>query len=81
MATSTTPQPYTADRPENSTTSVDANVLVRGVGDVGSAVAAVLFHAGYRVALHDEPGPSVPFCSHEATVERNGYAVGGPGVA
>ena len=24
MATSTTPQPYTADRPENSTTSVDA---------------------------------------------------------
>ena len=29
MATSTTPQPYTADRPENSTTSVDAN---RSVG-------------------------------------------------
>src|ERR1700738_1838730 len=28
MATSTTPQPYTADRPENSTTSVDANVTV-----------------------------------------------------
>jgi len=25
MATSTTPQPYTADRPKNSTTSVDAN--------------------------------------------------------
>ena len=25
MATSTTPQPYTAERPENSTTSVDAN--------------------------------------------------------
>src|SRR5437764_9064275 len=25
MATSTTPQPYTADRPENSTTTVDAN--------------------------------------------------------
>jgi hypothetical protein len=25
MATATTPQPYTADRPENSTTSVDAN--------------------------------------------------------
>jgi xanthine dehydrogenase accessory factor len=35
-------------------------VLVRGVGDVGSAVAAVLFHAGYRVALHDEPGPTTP---------------------
>src|SRR6202030_3848301 len=28
MATSTTPQPYTADRPENSTTSVDANLSV-----------------------------------------------------
>jgi len=26
MATSTTPQPYTAGRPENSTTSVDANI-------------------------------------------------------
>ena len=25
MATSNTPQTYTADRPENSTTSVDAN--------------------------------------------------------
>jgi xanthine dehydrogenase accessory factor len=35
-----------------------APVLVRGVGDVGSAVAAVLFHAGYRVALHDEPAPA-----------------------
>lgn len=32
-------------------------VLVRGVGDVGSAVAVVLFRAGYRVALHDEPAP------------------------
>jgi len=29
MATSTTPQPYTADRPENSTTSVDANPKLR----------------------------------------------------
>src|SRR5438270_6010374 len=29
MATSTTPQPYTADRPENSTTSVDANTSIR----------------------------------------------------
>jgi xanthine dehydrogenase accessory factor len=35
-------------------------VLVRGVGDVGSAVAAVLFRAGYRVALHDEPAPATP---------------------
>jgi xanthine dehydrogenase accessory factor len=35
-------------------------VLVRGVGDVGSAVAAVLFRARYAVALHDEPGPVAP---------------------
>jgi xanthine dehydrogenase accessory factor len=37
-----------------------APVLVRGVGDVGSAVAAVLFRAGYKVALHDEPAPAAP---------------------
>jgi len=37
-----------------------APVLVRGVGDVGSAVAAVLFSAGYPVALHDEPAPTAP---------------------
>jgi xanthine dehydrogenase accessory factor len=35
-------------------------VLIRGVGDVGSAVAAVLFRAGYQVALHDEPAPATP---------------------
>jgi len=35
-------------------------VLVRGVGDVGSAVAVVLFRAGYSVALHDEPAPATP---------------------
>ena len=35
-------------------------VLVRGVGDVGSAVAAVLFRAGYAVALHDAPAPAAP---------------------
>jgi xanthine dehydrogenase accessory factor len=34
--------------------------LVRGVGDVGSAVAAVLFRAGYAVALHDELAPATP---------------------
>src|SRR5438309_10018195 len=38
MATSTTPQPYTADRPENSTTSVDANS-----GQYGAAKAALIF--------------------------------------
>jgi xanthine dehydrogenase accessory factor len=37
-----------------------ASVLVRGVGDVGSAVAAVLSRAGYSVALHDEPAPATP---------------------
>jgi xanthine dehydrogenase accessory factor len=35
-------------------------VLVRGVGDVGSAVAVVLFRAGYRVALHDDDAPVTP---------------------
>jgi xanthine dehydrogenase accessory factor len=35
-------------------------VLVRGAGDVGSAVAVVLFRAGYAVALHDEPAPTAP---------------------
>jgi xanthine dehydrogenase accessory factor len=33
-------------------------VLVRGAGDVGSAVAVVLFRAGYTVALHDDPAPT-----------------------
>jgi xanthine dehydrogenase accessory factor len=35
-------------------------VLVRGVGDVGSAIAVALFRAGYAVALHDEPAPVTP---------------------
>jgi dipeptide/tripeptide permease len=37
MATSTTPQPHTADRPENSTTTVDANF-----GNVGPAANGAL---------------------------------------
>lgn len=37
-----------------------APMLVRGVGDVGSAVSIVLFRAGYAVALHDEPQPATP---------------------
>ncbi|MBR0644968.1 xanthine dehydrogenase, partial [Plastoroseomonas hellenica] len=37
-----------------------APVLVRGVGDVGSAVAVGLLRAGYRVALHDGPAPTTP---------------------
>jgi xanthine dehydrogenase accessory factor len=32
--------------------------LVRGVGDVGSAVAHILRRAGYAVALHDGPAPT-----------------------
>jgi xanthine dehydrogenase accessory factor len=35
-------------------------VLIRGLGDVGSAVAIVVFRAGYRVALHDVPAPATP---------------------
>lgn len=34
-------------------------VLVRGVGDVGSAVAHALFLAGYAVVIHDEPTPTI----------------------
>ncbi|MGE3711375.1 MAG: hypothetical protein AB7G35_17090 [Hyphomicrobiaceae bacterium] len=37
-----------------------ATVLVRGVGDVGSAVAISLLRAGYSVAIHDEPTPAAP---------------------
>jgi len=32
--------------------------LIRGTGDVGSAVAHALFRAGYRVLLHDEAAPA-----------------------
>lgn len=35
-------------------------ILVRGVGDVGSAVAVILHRAGYAVALHDEPATPTP---------------------
>lgn len=33
-------------------------VVVRGLGDVGSATAHVLFGAGYAVVLHDDPAPA-----------------------
>jgi xanthine dehydrogenase accessory factor len=33
-------------------------VLVRGAGDVGSAVAHRLFGAGYGVVVHEEPEPT-----------------------
>ncbi len=37
---------------------MELTVLIRGSGDVGSAVAHRLFEEGYRVALHDRPRPS-----------------------
>jgi xanthine dehydrogenase accessory factor len=33
-------------------------VLVRGIGDVGSAVAHALFRSGHRVIVHDGPAPT-----------------------
>lgn len=33
-------------------------ILIRGSGDIGSAVAHVLFHAGFAVVLHDQPQPT-----------------------
>ncbi len=33
-------------------------VLVRGTGDVGSAVALRLFTSGYAVVMHDDPAPT-----------------------
>lgn len=33
-------------------------VLVRGVGDIGSAVAHRLFSEGYAVVIHDDPKPT-----------------------
>lgn len=35
-------------------------VLVRGSGDVGSAVAHVLFRAGHGVVVHDDDAPAAP---------------------
>ena len=37
-----------------------AVVVVRGIGDVGSAVAHRLFQAGYRVWISDDPAPAAP---------------------
>jgi xanthine dehydrogenase accessory factor len=37
-------------------------VLVPGAGDIGSAIAVLLFKAGYAVALHDEPAPATSRC-------------------
>ncbi len=35
-----------------------ARCLVRGAGDVGSAVAHALFRAGHAVVIHDDPAPT-----------------------
>jgi len=35
-------------------------VVIRGSGDVGSAVAHRLFRAGYPVVIHDGPAPAAP---------------------
>lgn len=35
-------------------------VLVRGTGDVASAIALRLFRAGYQVLMHDGPEPTAP---------------------
>jgi xanthine dehydrogenase accessory factor len=37
-----------------------APVLVRGAGDVGSAIVVILHRAGYAVALHDESTTTTP---------------------
>jgi xanthine dehydrogenase accessory factor len=37
-----------------------ATVIVRGTGDVGSAVAHLLYRAGYTVVLQDTPRPAYP---------------------
>jgi xanthine dehydrogenase accessory factor len=34
------------------------SVLVRGIGDIGSAVAHRLFRAGHRVVIHDVASPA-----------------------
>ena len=34
------------------------NILVRGSGDVASAVGHILFEAGYKIFVHDSPQPS-----------------------
>lgn len=33
-------------------------VIVRGIGDIGSAVAHLLFREGYGVVIHDDPRPA-----------------------
>lgn len=37
---------------------MECRILVRGSGDIGSAVAHALFRAGYAVVIHDNPLPT-----------------------
>ena len=37
---------------------ISQTVLIRGCGDVGSAVAHQLHEAGFRVVIHDDPSPA-----------------------
>jgi xanthine dehydrogenase accessory factor len=37
---------------------VTTDCLIRGTGDIGSAIAVALFRAGYRVILHDSTSPT-----------------------
>ena len=37
---------------------IGRRILVRGAGDIGSAVAVRLFQSGHRLAIHEEPEPT-----------------------
>ncbi|MDN5872378.1 MAG: hypothetical protein L0H73_16900 [Nitrococcus sp.] len=50
--------PEAARHGESEAAASGPRVLVRGVGDVGSAVAHRLFCAGFAVVLHDRPAPT-----------------------
>lgn len=52
----TTPR---ARLPAEAQVKTSCRVLVRGSGDIGSAVAHALVGAGCRVVVHDDPAPSV----------------------
>ena len=45
-------------------------VIVRGLGDIGSAVAHLLFREGYGVVLHDDPRQWQRYHVHNASVSE-----------
>ena len=68
MATSTTPQPYTADRPENSTTSVDASVglpLYRSLARWMFSRSALISSRRKRVYVVTARVQSKPVCGKQ----------------